>query len=302
VRNIFQSEIDWNMLSIPKQIVNKAAFGWRFLRARRNVPQLYAQADGVSRTLLGTLDSTLQLDVTPEENSLIQEIEALRRELNASDRVITRTLYGLPTEYPHPVGEQVGDNRIVTETIGQACRRASRQQLWCLLLFKLIRTFRPTVCLELGTSLGITACYQAAALQLNQSGRLITLEGDETLASLAERHLKRLGFDNATVVRGKFEDTLTEVLNQHRPINYVFFDGDKRKGMLLQYFEQVCPFLADKAVVVFDDIYWSKVLEESWEVLEADNRIKVSIDTLALAVCLVDDNLDRKETFRVPLG
>jgi len=92
------------------------------------------------------------------------------------------------------------------------------------------------------------------------------------------------------------------VLNQHGPIDYVFVDADKDEQEVLQYFEKIYPFLSSRAVLVFDDIYWSRGMERAWKTIERDARVKVSVDLLALGVCIIDRDLDRKETFRIPIG
>jgi predicted O-methyltransferase YrrM len=285
-----------------EKIINKLCIIWRFLKARREVPRLCAHAEGVTQAFLTAFNSSLQLDITPEEKAWIRKIESLRKDLNASTTVINRIMFGPPPETQDPSGESGREGQMVTQTVGQICRRASRQYLWCLLLFRLIREFKPTVCLELGTCLGITASYQAAALKLNRQGRLITLEGDPTLAALATRHFQSLGLDNVTVVVGRFQDTLDRVLQEHGLINFVFFDGDKNQERLLGRLEQLYPFLSARAVLVFDDIYWSSEMERAWKVIERDERVNVSIDTLAVGVCLIDRDVPRKECFKIPIG
>ena len=104
------------------------------------------------------------------------------------------------------------EGKVIIKTIGDVCRTASKTYMWSFLLLKLIREFRPLVCLELGTCLGISASYQAAALKLNESGRIVSLEGAEPLARLAEGYFLNLGLDNVDVVVGRFEHTLEKVL------------------------------------------------------------------------------------------
>ena len=77
----------------------------RFLKARRRVPKLYAQADDSSRALLGVLNSALRFNLTEEERFWMNKIEALRKELNSSTQLITRVLFGLPPECPNPPGK-----------------------------------------------------------------------------------------------------------------------------------------------------------------------------------------------------
>jgi hypothetical protein len=96
----------------------------------------------------------------------------------------------------------------VTEALGSINRIASKPPYWCRLLFHLIRGWRPSTCIEMGTAVGISAAYQAAALKLNGSGRLTTLEGAEGLAAVARRNFRNLGLDTVEVRIGRFQDTL----------------------------------------------------------------------------------------------
>ena len=68
--------------------------------------------------------------------------------------------------------------------------------------------------------LGILGAYQASAQKLNKNGSLTTLEGAQSLASLAEANLQQLGLDNTHVVSGRFQDNLDKVLTENKPIDY----------------------------------------------------------------------------------
>jgi predicted O-methyltransferase YrrM len=274
----------------------------RFLQAQWRLARMESRASGASRELLASVRRALRLRASTDERAWISRIEALRRELRSCDTIITHTIRGLPAHYAEPQGEPTASGRRVTETIGAVCRRASRQYLWCLLLFRLIRDFRLAACLELGTSLGISGAYQAAALNLNGAGRLVTLEGDEVLASLAERHFRTLGVDRARVHVGSFEETLERAAADLAPVDFVFFDGPKEKPALLHGIERIFPSLAPRAILVFDDIHWSAEMTEAWRVIEGDERMKITLDLRALGVCLVDRELGRKERYEAPIG
>ncbi len=191
--------------------------------------------------------------------------------------------------------------RVVTRTIGDVCQGASKPYLWSLLLFKLIREFRPATCLELGTCLGISTSFQAAALKLNRQGRIITLEGADALASLAKQHFQSLGLDNASVVSGRFQDTLDKVLSQHGPVDFAFIDGHHDEKATLAYFDQIFPSLSQRAVLVFDDISWSNGMKRAWRALETDQRVKISLDLTVLGICVTDSTLERKRNFKIPM-
>jgi predicted O-methyltransferase YrrM len=154
----------------------------------------------------------------------------------------------------------------------------------------------------LGTAFGITAAYQATALHLNRKGRLVTLEGDETVAQLAIKHLESLGLKQADVKVGRFQTILKDVLEKYRPIDFVFIDADKEERAVSGYFEQTLPFLSPLAVIVIDDIYWSSGMEKAWKAIEADQRVSISVDMRALGICVISAGLKTKQSFRISIG
>ena len=176
------------------------------LKVRRAVSNLNGEQSAIRRAVSTALNQTIRNDITPEEMLWIERIESLRRELNSSSEQISIADYGAGST-DGTTDATIHQDRIVVRTVGKVCRRASKSYFWSLLLFKLIREFEPSACLELGTCLGISASYEAAALKLNQHGTLVTLEGAESLASLAARSLAVLGLENVDLVIGKFQQT-----------------------------------------------------------------------------------------------
>jgi predicted O-methyltransferase YrrM len=147
------------------------------------------------------------------------------------------------------------------------------------LLYHLIRHFRPRTGLELGTCLGLSAAYVAAALHENGTGRLVTLEGGTALARLARRHLDALGLGaRVKIVEGRFRRTLPGVLARHAPIDFAFLDGHHDPDATLAYVDRLAPHLADGAVLVFDDIAWSLGMRRAWRTLCRDARLPITVD------------------------
>ena len=186
-------------------------------------------------------------------------------------------------------------------TVGETCQIASKPYFWSLLLFKLIREFKPSNSIELGTCLGISGAYQASALKLNKSGRLVTLEGANSLAALAEKNFQQLGLDNVHVVSGRFQDILDTVLTENRPIDYAFIDGHHDEKATISYFEKFIPFLSKNSIIVFDDISWSDGMRNAWKNIEKNIVVKISLDLRAIGICVLDENIDEKYSFRIPM-
>jgi predicted O-methyltransferase YrrM len=247
------------------------------------------------------IDAARRRASTPEEQGWVQRVEQLRAEMRASTRPLTWIDYGAgnPTSQRTPEVMRTGVE--VTQTVGEVCTVASKSPFWCLALFRFVRTLQPRSCVEMGTAVGISAAYQAAALTLNGSGTFATLEGGAALADIARDNLRRLGLGSVEFVVGRFEDTLREVLDRRQPVDYVFVDGHHDGPATLAYFEQIVPFLAKTAVLIFDDIAWSDEMTRAWLTISRDERVRLAVDLGPVGICVVGNGKAHRRYFRIPL-
>jgi predicted O-methyltransferase YrrM len=156
----------------------------------------------------------------------------------------------------------------IAKTAGISSKRAK-------LLFRVVNYFQPTTILEIGTSLGLAT----SALSLgNKKSKIITLEGCSNTIEIAKSQLENSKFQNIEFINSKFEDYLK---NQPTTNNQqlIYFDGNHSKKATLDYFEQLLPTITNETVWIFDDIHWSKDMEEAWETIKKHPKVKVTIDT-----------------------
>lgn len=286
------------MLDILKRAAWDLRAGMLRRRALRALGRMSGSGEDAVRSLAAALGAAIRGEADEAESAWIERIESMRARLNASTDEIRMTDYGAGTRGP---GDGAGGARGAARTVGEICRKASKSRFWSFVLLRLIREMRPSVCLELGTCLGVSAAFEGAALALNGNGRLVTLEGDETLAALARENMRSLGLDAVTIVTGRFQDTLGGVIESHRPIDYAFIDGHHDGEATLRYFEMIAPALSDRAVLVFDDISWSKGMERAWKTIEADRRIGVSVDLRQVGIGVAYRGSGPNLSYRIPL-
>jgi predicted O-methyltransferase YrrM len=242
-----------------------------YARRRAALRRVRRITSGDERTarILRAVERTLRGGLEPEERAWIRRLAELRRRLRRSRE---------PIVFP-------GTDPASAQTIGQRYL-FSKSPLGALLLFRLVRELRPSRCLELGTNLGISAAYQAAALRLNGGGELHTVEGSPTLAALSRKHLASLGLA-AEVHAGRFADVLPGLLARTAPLDYVFIDGHHDGPATVGYFAQLHPSLSPGALVVFDDIAWSAGMAEAWAAIRVDPRVRVAVGLGAMGVCII---------------
>ena len=273
---------------------------FRRYKARSALTQLtshkYSKLKAVGDALYESLTNT----ISAEEKKMITLIEQRRSFLLSSDKEIAVIDYGAGSPNSNRTNEEMEKGVQSTALVADICK-ASKPAFWATFLFKLIRKLEPSSCVELGSCVGISASYQATALNINGKGNLLTLEGSPEIAKIAKETLENLNIQNASIVTGPFCVTLKGVLESAKPIDFFFNDGHHDHDAVIQYFNGALPYLSNEAVIVFDDISWSPSMRKAWTEIENDERVTASIDLQSIGIALVGSNLATKEKFRIPL-
>lgn len=213
-------------------------------------------------------------------------IEAAREELLYNNSSIAVTDFG--------AGSRVNKN--YSRTISSIAKSSLKPKKFGQLLFKLVNYFGSTTILELGTSLGITTSYLAAA---NHNGLVITMEGAPEIAKQAERHFQHIGLHNIEQIVGNFDETLSNVLQKNKILDFVFIDGNHRFEPTIRYFNMLKPNLHENSVLVFDDIHWSKEMELAWAAIKEDDSVTLTIDLFFIGLVFFRKEQKKKQHFIV---
>lgn len=249
----------------------------------------------------GALNELLEDAFSPDERGWITLIEQRRSFLLNSDNQITIRDYGAGNRNSNRTKEEMENGVESIARVADICRTSSKPEFWATLLFKLVRKLQPLSCLELGSCVGISASYQAAALKINGKGNLVTLEGSPETAKIAEDTLRSLDLKNTSVITGPFHKTLKNALESASPIDLFFNDGHHDRDAVLRYFNESIPHLSPGAIIVVDDISWSPGMREAWVQIEHDPRVGTSIDLGDMGIAVVKDEFKTKENFRILL-
>lgn len=195
-------------------------------------------------------------------------IEARRRALLRSPQRITVTDFG--------AGSQVAGAGGRERAVRAIARHAAKPPRLAQLLFRLVNHFRPATILELGTSLGLTTAYLAAA---DSRSQVITFEGCSNTAAVARETFAGLQLHNVHLVEGNLDQTLPATLaGLAQPVDFVFFDGNHRREPTLRYFEECLSKAHENSVFVLDDIHWSAEMEQAWETIKAHPAVTITVD------------------------
>ncbi len=182
--------------------------------------------------------------------------------------------------------------RIVKDIAASSLKPKKYSQL----LFRMLQFYNKKNVLELGTSLGITTAYLAAA---KNNPAVITMEGSENIANIAQQNFNALQINNIEIIKGDFEKTLPLLIKNNTTIDFAFLDGNHRKIPTLQYFQQILSNSTEETIVVFDDIHWSKEMEDAWEEIKNNNAVTLSIDLFFIGIVFFKKDFKVKQHFSI---
>lgn len=288
------------LAEILKKLITHPAQTIRRYRAQFSLTELRAHEDQRLKAIGNALCKSLKNAIPVEERELIEDIEQRRQTLLSSTKRIQVIDYGAGPNGTVRSREEMDRGVHTTALVADICK-ASKPVLWANVLFQLIRTLKPSSCLELGSCVGISAAYQAAALQLNGRGSLITLEGSPEIAKIADETFRNLNLQNVSIITGPFHKTLKNAMEPIKPIDFFFNDGHHDRDAVIRYFNESLPYLADEAIIVFDDISWSSGMRKAWAEIENHDRVAASIDLRTIGIALLGNNLTAKGKFRIPV-
>jgi len=226
--------------------------------------------------LADAIEAALHKRISAAEKEYVYRIESVRTSLlNSAELISTGS---------RPV-QNAG-----TEAVAQICRKGSKKECWGLLLLKLLRAVQPSVCLELGTCVGISAAYQASALDLNGRGYLVSVEGSTSRAKKARETLEKVGLSNAEVINGEFDDVLPRIFDRFPQVDIAFIDGDHHLESTLENTARVRAHMLDESILVVDDISWSADMATAWKQICQHRRVDIALDLYTVGLCWLGDS------------
>lgn len=188
----------------------------------------------------------------------------------------------------HDFGAKQG---IYNTTISKIANNSVKNKRNSKLLFKIFNFFKPQNCIELGTSLGISSLYISKAAP---NCKIISMEGSINISKYAkELHLKSKT-RNITVVSANINDELPNILIEQQYISSAFIDANHTKEATIKYFEEFLPFVNETSFLVFDDIHWSKDMEEAWSVIIKNEKVSISVDLFFFGIVFFREGIEKQ--------
>lgn len=214
-----------------------------------------------------------------------ERVEQLRAKLLADSTPVPMEDYG--------AGSKAGAG---SKSVAQIARVSAKSPKYARLLFRIARFYKPYYLLELGTSLGVSSAYLALA---ERKSVVVTGEGNYAVATMARSNFESLGLTNVRIITGNFNNTLPEMVSAIPHIDFAFIDANHRKKPTITYFNELLTKISDSSVIIFDDVHWSREMEEAWSEIKDHPSVMLTIDLFFLGIIFFRPEFKVKQHFRI---
>lgn len=213
-----------------------------------------------------------------------QQIENLREQLLKDETIIEVEDFG--------AGSAIFQNN--KRTVAEIVKHSAKSEKLGRLLFRIANYYQPKTVIELGTSAGLSSTYLASAVA---GAKLITIEGSPAIAAIAKRNFQFLRLSNIELMNGNFDDLLPGILQNNSNIDLAFIDGNHRKQPTINYFNLLVDKVSSSSILIFDDIHWSKEMEEAWQEIKNDSRVMLTVDLFFIGIVFFKNDFKTKQHF-----
>lgn len=213
------------------------------------------------------------------------ELEGIRNSLLNNNNLIKIVDLGAGSSYGNENEKRISD------VAKQQLSKAYQLQV----ISRIIQFSKAQKCVELGASLGLSSLYMSRST----SGEVYSFEGNPHFIDLINYQKGLLKIENLNLISGNFDDTLDTYLSEHKNIDFAFIDGNHRKDATIDYYNKIKKNCTDNAILIFDDIYWSKGMREAWETIKSDEKCTSSVDLYFMGIIFLRKDLGEQVHIRL---
>jgi predicted O-methyltransferase YrrM len=222
-----------------------------------------------------------------QKEPVFKHIESIRKRLLKDDSVLEVEDYG--------AGSVTGATKY--RKVKEIAHASLKSPKYARLLFHLVKFSQANLVIELGTSLGISTSYLAAAAS---GGKVYSFEGASSVMNMAERHFDELELSHVELIQGSFDQNLPDFINglSCSP-DLVFIDGHHTYEATIRYFSLLLTKSNEDTIFVFDDIHWSSGMEKAWQEIKQHPQVTLTIDLFFMGIVFFRKSQLTKQHFTV---
>lgn len=150
-----------------------------------------------------------------------------------------------------------------TRKLSDIAKYAVLNETEAVFLSRLVYFLNPPNVLELGTSLGVSTMCMALS---SPESQIHSVDACPETHAVASNILHAFSADNVSLYTKTFKSFLEQ---NSTTWDFVYLDGDHRYQQTLDLLDDIQKRLSRNAVILLDDIHWSKGMTKAWRKLVA---------------------------------
>ncbi len=198
---------------------------------------------------------------------------------------IEKVRQSLLSDYRSIIVNDLGSGADMLKTnlrkVSDITRYSPVPQKYGVLLSKLAAEFGSPLIVELGTSFGISTMYMSASCP---DALVYTVEGCPSTVEIAKQNFNETGLKNIKIFTGSFDENFPDISHSGNKPGLVFIDGNHRKESVISYFNRMVEMSDSETVMVIDDIYYSREMEEAWDEIKQDEKVSFTVDIFRMGI------------------
>ena len=177
-------------------------------------------------------------------------------------------------------------------TVSQQAKRSLKSNREIQYLFQFVAHYQPSFIIELGTSFGISTLAMASA---SPNSEIISVEGCPQTSTKAQFLFQKNEIHNTTFVIGNIDEVLESSIPKGKTFDLAIVDANHTYEHTLKYFFMLKKMRNSKSVIIFDDIHWSKGINNAWNEIKADEDVQLTVETWNFGFVFFNPDLSKQD-------
>jgi predicted O-methyltransferase YrrM len=183
-------------------------------------------------------------------------------------------------------------NKTIYRKVSDIARYSPLPVKYGVLLSNLSAEFGNQLIVEFGTTFGINTMYIAASCP---DAVVYSIENCNTTAEIASFNFNEAGLDNIKLITGSIDKILPDITNSGINPGLVFINGNHKKEPVLNNFNLVAEISDNKTVIIIDNIYRSREMEEAWTEIKHHKKVSLTVDIFRLGIVFFREGINHND-------
>jgi len=186
-----------------------------------------------------------------------------------------------------------GSQKLGTERlISQEARVSGANKTYGSFLANCVAHMKAKRILELGTSLGIGTSFLIEGSK--GKSEITSVDACSESQQIAREKLMAYYPDHSiNLINKSFEEFFNSA--EYGKFDFIVLDGDHRGVKVLEYIKLLKPIMEENAVIIIDDIRWTRDMYNAWRTLCEDKDFQLSLEYLRFGVLVKNENLSSED-------